>query len=187
MLNSLIPKFGSDILKEVAKEMNIPIEDVQKTFDIWLKYLHYLDKETEETAIYIKNIGAFHFSLQKTDKRQGRTIDPKYIAKKRLHILSIFPKLYKCRHDHKTRFFSHVFRVGKENRITPEEIIEKQNRYFFKNDKDYRENYTFEQVFGDTESQVKEQRKVCERKPLVQRETESVSKMPTELTQCTKR
>ena len=46
--DSLLPKTEKEILKEVSNELNIPYKDVLKTFNIWLDYIEYITKKTEE-------------------------------------------------------------------------------------------------------------------------------------------
>ena len=69
--DSLLPKTEKEILKEVSNELNIPYKDVLKTFNIWLDYIEYITKKTEECTIFFPNIGRAYLSkvrLQSADK-----------------------------------------------------------------------------------------------------------------------
>lgn len=56
--------FTSDILQEVSKEHNIPLELVKYSFDICLKNLENLVKNTDTTSIFIPFIGTMYVNYE---------------------------------------------------------------------------------------------------------------------------
>lgn len=56
--------FTSDILQEVSKENDIPIEIVKYSFDICLKNLENLVKNTDTTSIFIPFIGTMYVNYE---------------------------------------------------------------------------------------------------------------------------
>lgn len=56
--------FTSDILQEVSKENNIPIEIVKYSFDICLKNLENLVKNSNTTSVFIPFIGTMYVNYE---------------------------------------------------------------------------------------------------------------------------
>lgn len=73
--------FTSDILQEVSKENDIPIEIVKYSFDICLKNLENLVKNTDTTSIFIPFIGTMYVNYEnlklfkKGSDRRGKNTD----------------------------------------------------------------------------------------------------------------
>ena len=56
--------FTSDILQEVSKENNIPMEIVKYSFDICLKNLENLVKNSNTTSVFIHFIGTMYVNYE---------------------------------------------------------------------------------------------------------------------------
>ena len=56
--------FTSDILQEVSKENNIPMEIVKYSFDICLKNLENLVKNSNTTSVFIPFIGTMYVNYE---------------------------------------------------------------------------------------------------------------------------
>ena len=56
--------FTSDILQEVSKENNIPMEIVKYSFDICLKNLKNLVKNSNTTSVFIPFIGTMYVNYE---------------------------------------------------------------------------------------------------------------------------
>ena len=56
--------FTSDILNEVSKENNIPMEIVKYSFDICLKNLENLVKNSNTTSVFIPFIGTMYVNYE---------------------------------------------------------------------------------------------------------------------------
>ena len=73
--------FTSDILQEVSKENDIPIEIVKYSFDMCLKNLENLVKNTDTTSIFIPFIGTMYVNYEnlklfkKGSDRRGKNTD----------------------------------------------------------------------------------------------------------------
>lgn len=142
--DSLLPKTEKEILKEVSNELNIPYKDVLKTFNIWLDYIEYITKKTDECTIFFPNIGRAYVSkvrLQSADK------NTKDLYKSRLEkIENIDNKI----NQHKVVPISLIYGVGRKNYnigkdkndkyqyYTLNELIRRQYELFFKEDAEYR-------------------------------------------------
>ena len=73
--------FTSDILQEVSKENNIPMEIVKYSFDICLKNLENLVKNSNTTSVFIPFIGTMYVNYEnlklfkKGSDRRGKNTD----------------------------------------------------------------------------------------------------------------
>lgn len=132
----LLPITEKEILLEVSEELNIPIEDVEKTFKIWIKYLKYIAKDTDQPVVDFPHLGKMYFSKHRC-KYITTKQEKEYRDKKLNNIYNFFEGL-ECKNDHEDVPIVHRWGLNRpnyfeldENKFTTSYLIEKQNKKFY--------------------------------------------------------
>lgn len=198
----LLPITEREILEECAKELNLPLKDVNKTFDIWLDYLQWINDETDECTKNFPTLGKMYLNFTKLRDNT----DYLWEAKKRARVKREIPTAKKNHHQ-VTLPINLVYGVGRKNYklgrkpddkyafFTKEECIRRQNETFFKEDFKYNDRKDiYEEYFNDIpkqqhehiqypkgyQSEIKRQEQI-KRRNMVRREKKSLQEVPTEL------
>lgn len=156
----LQPRTEQDILKEVSEELKIPIEDVKKTFNIWVDFVDHIANDTDQCTIYLPNIGSMFVNTLKMKRgvntakwREWRTRKLKEINKLRdkcdyiIHEKS-YPivLLYGLSKRNK---YGIKQEDGKREFFTAREIINNQVDIFFQEDFEFSEQKKLKKYFID--------------------------------------
>jgi hypothetical protein len=158
----LQPKTEKDILVDVSKELKIPIEDVNRTFDIWLDYIDHIANDTDQGTIHLPKIGQLYVCLPKM--RRGMNTGKWLEFKERK--LSIIDKLREVcqyvvhdyvpivlkygvsRRDRKGKIDS----TGRREFYTARNLINNQTDIFFEEDREFADNkLKYKKYFIDNE------------------------------------
>lgn len=133
----LLPITDSDIIKEVSKELNIDISDVTKTYDIWIKYLKFISKETDQAMIDFPELGKMYFSTERCKNITSKK-DKEYRNLKMENIRNMFEGV-EYKNNHEDIPIVHRWGVGRPNyfeygthNFTTEYICNKQNEKYYK-------------------------------------------------------
>ena len=132
----LIPITESDILKEVSEELNLPIEDVNKTYKIWLKYLKHISKNTDQCMIDFPELGKMYFSTERT-KFTTSSEDKKYRNCK-VNTISNFFCGVEFENYHHSKPIVHRWGLSRpdfskydKQKFTLNDLVNKQNKKFY--------------------------------------------------------
>ena len=148
-----------DLLKKVAKELNISERDVNHTFEAWLVHLENIVNNTEQCTVYLPHVGRFYASLVKM--KRGMTTERlrKFKEMKQREIERLG---YRCKYN-PHRFNIPVILahgISKKNRIpflatgkegseyySPSDIVNKQVEHFFREDIEFAGNDKLKEYF----------------------------------------
>lgn len=142
----------------MSKELKIDIKDVNRTYDIWLKYLEYISYETDQASITFPHIGKMYVSVHKM--RRGMNSEKlKRIKENKLKSIN---SLEDCLYNVHEKSVPIILKYGisKKNSIpyilgksdkttfyTINDIVNNQTKIFFKEDIEFSENEKLEQKF----------------------------------------
>lgn len=144
-----------EILKEVAKELNISEKNVGNTYKIWLDYLDHISSNTDQSTLNIPKLGQMYISVHKM-RRLMNTDKLKKFKERKLREIA---KLEGCENIVHEKSVPIILKYGisKRNSIpyligksetsefyTPRELVEKQNLKFIEEDYEFRENKNIE-------------------------------------------
>ena len=129
--------FTSDIIKEVAKQLNLPETKIKAVYETQIMYLKHLVNNTDAVAIFIPFIGTLHtkvwYLFRQIEKYSKTPLDSLkldiFLSKKKIidsHIQSHIQNNYKgkSRHLEKNKINRFIYNGGKNM----EEIEEFQNK-----------------------------------------------------------
>ena len=157
----LIPTSEKEILDEIAKELNIPLRDVTKTYGIWIKYLDDINDNTDQSTINFPGLGKMFISYARLkgnveydwEKRKKERIEKDIPADKINHHKSIVPVNIIYGVGRKNHKLGRNIR-GKFDFFTKEELIRRQNINFFKEDQQFNDRSDiFEEYFNEIKEQ----------------------------------
>lgn len=153
----------NEVLEEVAKELNINIRDVKKTYKIWLDFLDYIANDTDQATISIPNIGQMYVCIAKL--RRGLNSEKLKRFKER-KLKEIYDYTVDCEYNIHEKSTPIILKYGLSKRnilenikknisyddLKPEfykkrDIINNQTNIFFKEDKDYEGNEKLKKLF----------------------------------------
>jgi hypothetical protein len=154
-----------ELLLEVSQELGIDIKDVNRTFDIWLKFLDHIANDTDQATIGIPNIGHMYVSVHKM--RRGLSSEKLKIFKER-KTREIEKLREKCKYIVHEKSVPVILKYGIAKRklnppssekkfndfYTARDVINFQNVLFFKEDKDYSEQKKHAKYFLDEENNI---------------------------------
>lgn len=156
----LQPVTENELLEEVAKELKIDIKDVNKTFNIWLDFVDYIANETDQAMIRIPKIADFYVSVHKMrrgmfSERQKKFKERKLKEIKKASDNSIHNVHEKCvpiliKYGIKSKKFrtkGQILNKDEREYYTDIDLINIQNKIFFKEDRDFSEQKKLEQYF----------------------------------------
>lgn len=136
----LLPTTEREILKEVSEELKIPLSKVEETFNIWLKYIKTISKETDQAMIDFPSLGKMYFSREKC-KYTTSTSDKEYRDMKNVGIDKLFEGIT-YRNNHDDLPIVHRWGLSKPNyskygnpKFTTIDLVEKQNKKFYENNR----------------------------------------------------
>lgn len=149
--------YDADVLNEVANELDLDIRDVKRTYDIWLDFLDHIANETDQATITIPKIGQMYVCVSKM--RRGLHSDKlkKFKERKLNEIKETTKDCRYCVHEKSVPIIlkyglskKNIFNKDEKDIpkfFTKEEIVQKQNSFFFKEDKDYQYNEKLKKLF----------------------------------------
>lgn len=157
----LIPNTENDILKEISNELDIPLKDVKKTYNIWIEYIEDIVKNTNQSVINFSGLGKMYLSYNRLKGNK----DKEWENIKKEKIENDIPK--DKNNDHKTTVPISIvygvgrknYKIGKNNKgfydfFTKDELIRRQNISFFEEDRDFNDRKEiFNEFFNDIEEQ----------------------------------
>lgn len=157
----LIPSTEKDILKEISEELNIKYNDVEKTYDIWLSYLNDISNEEDQNIVNISSLGKMYLSYHRLKGNK----DKEWENKKKKQIEKEIPDKYY--NDHRNLLpVNVIYGVGRNNfalgkneynkfeYFTKEELIRRQNKKFFDEDREFSDRKDiYEYFFNDIPKQ----------------------------------
>lgn len=158
---ALLPSTEKEILEEISKELDIPIHDVKKTYNIWLDFLDDTDKNTDQAMVFFPGLGKMFSSLvrlkdapkeyaEMKKARIEKDLDPKYRNFHRNVPINIIYGV--GRYNYKIEKSG---RYNKRSFFTKDEIIRRQNINFFKEDKEFNDRKDiFEEYFNNIKPQI---------------------------------
>lgn len=134
--DDLLPITEYEILKEVSKELDIPMKDVEKTFSIWMSYLKMISKETDQSMVDFTELGKMYYSKGRA-KNITAKIEKEERAKKFKHIDEFFEGIeFKNNHDDipivlRWGLNRPNHRLYEKANFTTEYLVERQNKKFY--------------------------------------------------------
>ena len=158
----LQPRTEKDILEEVSKELKIPIDDVNRTFDIWLDFVDYIANETDQPTINIPKIGQAYVCLPKMRRglNKGKWLEFK---NRKIAVIEKLRKICKyVVHDYRPIVLKYglsrrdrkgeVDKSGRREFYTARKLINDQVDIFFDEDRDYSDHkLKYKKYFKDDE------------------------------------
>lgn len=157
----LMPTHEREILDEISKELDLPLNAVKKTYNIWLDYLESISIETDQSTINFSGLGKMYISYTRMKGIRNK----KWREKKIKKIESDIPgdKI----NDHKSIVpINIIYGVGRKNHkigrnnkgmfdfFTKEELIRRQNNAFFKEDFEFNDRIdVYNNYFSDIDEQ----------------------------------
>ena len=146
-----------DILEEVADELGLDIKDVNKTYDIWVKFLDYIANDTDQCTIYLPNLGRIYVNIHRLNRDNNKNTLERRLKKLRT-IQKVKENSQYVVHSQtlptpirygisKRNIFSKERKNGHPPPYTMDELVDKQKDKFFKEDFKYSENERIKKYF----------------------------------------
>jgi hypothetical protein len=164
----LQPITEKDILEEVSEELGLNIKDVNRTYDIWLNFLDYIANDTDQATIRIPHLGDMYVSVAKLRRGLVSERKKKFKERKLKEIEKLRDNCEFLVHENtipiilkygvsKRNYTDHMtkdFKIYKPEFYSPRELINKQNKKFFEEDKDFSESKKLVKYFIDNEEDI---------------------------------
>lgn len=132
----LLPITEKDILKEVSLELGIPIEDVEKTYSIWLKYLKHISKNTDQCMVDFPELGKMYFSTNRC--KFITTKEDKNYRNLKTNVINEFFKGVEFENYHEAVPIVHRWGLNRPNyskygkvKFELDDLVNKQNSKFY--------------------------------------------------------
>lgn len=147
-----------ELLKEVSKELNLDIKDVNRTYDIWLEYLQHIASNTDQASINFPHLGKMYVSVHK----MRRGMNSEKLKKIKENKLKTINSIENCIYNVHEKSVPIILKYGisKKNSIpyilgetektsfyTINDIVNNQTRIFFKEDFEFSDNKKIENKF----------------------------------------
>ena len=151
----LQPVTEDQLLLEVSDELKIDIKDVNRTFDIWLKFLNYIANDTDQATMYIPSLGTMYVSNWKMRRDKGindfRKRKRKEINKSKeqcqYSVNDNIPIILKYGLSRRNKYGENEKDSDRKEFFTPRELINNQTNFFFDEDVEFSEKKKLKQYF----------------------------------------